>query len=943
MNNKKVFRIVLAGVLVFFGIGLGAIDTQAQYKLELNENQVTILDESENEVSLDSIKSDMGIIYIKISYDGRKSDNLRIWGTEGLILNKAATNSLDSAEIQKAVGTELVLKANQDYAVQHGDKLWKLSRIALPDLSSASDATPEKEVSNEKEEHSGAIMLYILLGLFVITSLVLGGLSFILSRRLKQICKTCDKDSVFHENQDKDLNSDKSDEVQNPANPVEEKSEHTLTAEEVIDELCKDTFGFTLEQKRVHLKNKIQSYANSLDILKGIGKRLGVNDVEAQDWYIRICNQIDDLSNSNDQTEHEVELIEKDRASERESDNNSAKEIYATLKDCCIKNYELKEIVIRSEKKFKNSENSEKEILIDVITNLPKFDKQKSQINIDSNVITDAQLKSSVNQYKLKSWLIDKLKQFAIPVSSTLDPTDSILENLSQLLKEATQTLSEKTNRKSDEEIVSVAIAEDKLQDKDRRVLLERFIGEVNSQLPDNTGKLKSNISKDGFIELIVEKMSTPVESDEAVNQTKERIIGIINDVFGSELKELNKEQIKSIADQAIVGVVKKGLSIPVSNIDEANYKLRNVRLTLEKFGVEDPSQLEEAIIAERYKQLEKSVAQDVEKLLPDQHFESTHALVNALIKEVRDKQKAYKEVLDDDEMVKDALEEYIAEKNQNIDLKNKTLLKLIDVYYNEVKTQENSLQKEIGKLKEANETANEKLNEKELENVSLTNNKNALEDKLAFESSEMVDYLHSGADRIRAAWRPILKGCSEEDENQCIDIEDRLRNSLFESLKEFDRFQPADKLTPIKTRKEIQDLLIERLTAENSPFNVIGRYYAYSRLPFMTDTGREYGVIFNRKNIGDLYCAMEALYVYFGINLEIPVLFAIGFEEGDFINVTGQAYGDLDNLCQNSRNHFDNIDSKNKPSDVIVDLVHIGYTLTDRHSDGKKPSVLTY
>ena len=67
-----------------------------------------------------------------------------------------------------------------------------------------------------------------------------------------------------------------------------------------------------------------------------------------------------------------------------------------------------------------------------------------------------------------------------------------------------------------------------------------------------------------------------------------------------------------------------------------------------------------------------------------------------------------------------------------------------------------------------------------------------------------------------------------------------------------------------------------------------------------------------------------EILYVQFGINLSIPDLFVAGFEEGNFENLTGQTYGDLDNLCQNSRNHFDNIDSKVKPSNVIVDVINM-------------------
>ena len=90
-----------------------------------------------------------------------------------------------------------------------------------------------------------------------------------------------------------------------------------------------------------------------------------------------------------------------------------------------------------------------------------------------------------------------------------------------------------------------------------------------------------------------------------------------------------------------------------------------------------------------------------------------------------------------------------------------------------------------------------------------------------------------------------------------------------------------------------------------------------------------------------ELFHAVETLYVQFGINLSIPDLFVAGFEEGNFENLTGQTYGDLDNLCQNSRNHFDNIDSKVKPSNVIVDVINVGYAV-----DGKVEritSVLTY
>jgi hypothetical protein len=96
-----------------------------------------------------------------------------------------------------------------------------------------------------------------------------------------------------------------------------------------------------------------------------------------------------------------------------------------------------------------------------------------------------------------------------------------------------------------------------------------------------------------------------------------------------------------------------------------------------------------------------------------------------------------------------------------------------------------------------------------------------------------------------------------------------------------------------------------------------------------MTDISREEGgVVFNRKNTLKLYQDIESLYVLFGINFNIPPLFAMSIGEGDFEAVTNKEYGELENLCPGCTNHYDNIDSKTKPSNLIVDIIKVGYTV---------------
>ena len=178
--------------------------------------------------------------------------------------------------------------------------------------------------------------------------------------------------------------------------------------------------------------------------------------------------------------------------------------------------------------------------------------------------------------------------------------------------------------------------------------------------------------------------------------------------------------------------------------------------------------------------------------------------------------------------------------------------------------------------------------------------------------------------------WRPMLDPCSNDDAtlNQCTDIENRLNAKLIEMKERLTEFTTAENALPNLVRTTIQDALVAEITTEESVVNSICRLFAYSNLSFMTDMKREYGVRLRRKNVHEVYKALENLYIQFGINFQIPPLFVMESKDGDYENVTGQAYSELGNLCPNVNNHCDNIDSEMKLKDIIVDIDKIGYAI---------------
>lgn len=549
--------------------------------------------------------------------------------------------------------------------------------------------------------------------------------------------------------------------------------------------------------------------------------------------------------------------------------------------------------------------------------------------------ITEQQMGIAANRRKMMVWMIEQLEARGYKELNRNGLIDDNFKKLSQALL----SVSEIEAKPSIEEIINTAVNNDQFTLEQKNILLKRIIEQINYKINDETAIINTSISIDDFISMVSEKIQLPNSYEEAQEIIRGNNLKLINEVLESSIDDLTQQSLVEALRSAIVKLLSRHLKgLNAENledvINELSISLTNSTIltkTLNEYKINTISELPMIIRQKMSEEIIASVNHKVNQFFPDRHFDSVQKLVNALLKLSED-------IKDNEALIVDELEEKMSMRNNSyVSSGQRNIIKLLNDYNDLVTTHEEQLNTDIRGKAEYITQLESKIESKQ-EEVNALTKKNSV---LMTETEKMLENLRSSADRIIDSCKTILHPCSDSDESQCVDIEDRLFADILNSTNRIKALSISNESIPIDTRKAIQQILIQELIVENSPINTVCRYYAYSRLPFMTDTSREYGITFNRKNMSELFNAVEILYVQFGINLSIPDLFVAGFEEGNFENLTGQTYGDLDNLCQNSRNHFDNIDSKVKPSNVIVDVINVGYAV-----DGKVEritSVLTY
>ena len=163
----------------------------------------------------------------------------------------------------------------------------------------------------------------------------------------------------------------------------------------------------------------------------------------------------------------------------------------------------------------------------------------------------------------------------------------------------------------------------------------------------------------------------------------------------------------------------------------------------------------------------------------------------------------------------------------------------------------------------------------------------------------------------------------------------DSLQKVLLAALpKDYKDVTPAEAIA--KVQKVLEDDLAKAFDNKDfSHFSVIdkvARYYAYSRLPFMTENGQEadeagslrsYGVVFNRTKMTAIFTQMNQLLTDFGLQLIVPTLFAERLTEGHYQRSAND--GDLAILCPHPEYWKQTISNSDK-KDIIIDIAATGY-----------------
>lgn len=891
------------------------------YKLELQDSSSIRIEKIGHQYKNDTIfkfdKEALNSILIDeivLSKNDGKTHPLFILCGNDTLLNKKAAKSLNQSELENGVN----LLSTQNYVIKHGDNEWnlKFTEESIPPTEPVTQEISEP-APVEKSESSFPWWLTALLSLLLGAILGVGIMMWLLARNHKKKHKV----------------------KKNSGQPEDDSSQGDYLGSGLVEMPRKD-------QIEKELLDYLLSGEGTLTTRKD-DIRLRLNKLEQlQEAFNKICKSLSIAEGSHvDTCIQKIEKLKQDQ--QVETPTTQQNQPAPQQSDCeeILKKIESKKDLIEIVNSAKHDITSikPKDILMKFVEILPSKvrNARSQQIPQKQNEeITESLLNTGDHNRRVATqWAIGKLIDAGFQGFNKNQPAGFVekLQELAQKLN-APEPKVVDVPREADEKIVSRFIHEDKLSEDDKKILLARLIEKMNGQIDSEDAKLDTNLSLEDYLRRVIEKLQTPNSHEEARAIEKKNNIAAVNQLLGSELEDFDSNALKVALEQAILQQLKDKFNLSaaaslddiISRWKQSESQADQLTALIGKYKVEKAKEVPDAVLNKELEGIKKPIAAKLQEILPDQPLESLQKLVNQLLAKADSYKKDY-------EAVTDELEESLASRDSEFTSNNQKASELLSLLIKSVKNKEFTL---TSTIKDRDNTI-EGLNATIDGNKTRISNLEQEKEMLMTPSAQLVDALHEKAAAVRDAMKTILNPCSDADEAQCIDIEDRLFNGLKQFVEQVHSFNVDINTTPVETRKQAQRLLVNGIIQDNSAINTICRYYAYSRLPFMTDTSREYGITFKRRNMVELFNSIANMYTMLGINFEIPSLFVMGLDDGDFENMTGQAYGDLDNLCQNSRNHFDNIDSKVKPANVIVDIVNVGYSIDGQNV--RKPSVLTY
>lgn len=559
-----------------------------------------------------------------------------------------------------------------------------------------------------------------------------------------------------------------------------------------------------------------------------------------------------------------------------------------------------------------------------VESNLRNGKKEPETTNIESL------LRKLENQVALKKRVFEIMEDAKLPI---LDRNKQLQTNF--------EDIQAKLSNSSDEgkvaDLVSEAIKNDNLSDKDKLEVARNIKSKINAAIKDNAKLLPNVDSYDNLVNAIVERIQAPNSYEEAEIKIQQKDVAVVNSILASSLKSIDKQSMETAVWRLVASFISKlGQDV---NPDKDSIKERVG--TLKKF-IEEVNELKKAIGADALSDVEKCVRQKelkrildsnktISALIPEASAaESTESLINKLVRCISDNNTAY-------ELIVEELKKQLQERQIQYNESTSNAVDLLTSFAMDVvkKEKENS-----ATIKEKNHDIEEKQNKIDIQEKNITSLKKE-QSELLKEASDSVEKLQKLTENVKSHNLSVVRACSDSEDDLCNSIDDSLFEGINQSMDVLGAYKADNKDYPVMVKAAIAALIEEELTKENSAIATAYRYYAYSVLPFMTDNSRTHGIVFERRKMIALKESLDDLMTQFGVKIIIPPLFIMGVDEADYEDVTGKVYADLDNLCPGSRNHVDNVDTQKAPNKMVVDIHLVGYAI---NGDVKrKPQVLTF
>lgn len=529
-------------------------------------------------------------------------------------------------------------------------------------------------------------------------------------------------------------------------------------------------------------------------------------------------------------------------------------------------------------------------------------------------------------------------------------------------------------------------IRDKEMSDDEQKDMVKELVLAVNEKLPED-----KRLNEDEVEKQLVERLALPTNFDEAEQMAWNKVaesLGVkmvnadtLNDEIGNKVQtELNQVLSEKLTEKTIeveqqsVEELKEGLSDFIDNVQECK-TMANVlqKVKGQISGARDRENNAIANIRNAYheqtgKDLPKNIALkdaikqykiDVPKSVQEQEWEKVGDTINSLgygetgnvseatlpsalgtYYEGRLQKEVTSRLNDFLKSDRKDIEAVIKELNKSLDVTNEAETLCKEYETNTVTGLKDKLVAETNAIEEEKKKVEQQKKDVEAVSQNRADVINNTVDILRMQLNTSVKEL--GKLIGKAGY---LKPCTANDE-EGEEVADRNQDAMIEH---YDNLKEAllaaipndgEAITPAEAKAKVQTALENDLVKafENkdlSQFSVIdkiARYYAYSRLPFMTENAQEangakslrkYGVVFNRSRMTAIYAQMCQLLADFGIQLIVPTLFAERLGEGQYSQSTND--GDLSILCPHPEYWKQTIANADK-KDIIIDVAATGY-----------------